>query len=110
LDSSGSKIFTEPDVYNKTKGGNNRNIYVKALYNIFDAMKGLRIFDRFGFDLPKIKTDRYAPRIVTNYQTWEYAPENFDWLNTETNRALSGFIPTHELLNLIENKIDIEQE
>ncbi len=29
-----------------------RYIYAAALDNIFKAMKGLRIFERFGFNLP----------------------------------------------------------
>jgi hypothetical protein len=49
----GSKIFSEPDVNKKAKGGRNPKLYVSALHYIFLSMKGLRIFERFGFDLPK---------------------------------------------------------
>jgi hypothetical protein len=48
----GSKIFTEPDVNKKSNGSNTSNIHAAALHNIFNAMKGVRIFDRFGFNLP----------------------------------------------------------
>ncbi len=48
----GSKIFTEPDIAKKQQS-TERDIYAAALFNIFEAMKGQRIFDRFGFNLPK---------------------------------------------------------
>ncbi len=41
----GSKIFTEPDGYNKSKTKGKENVYVAALDNIFMAIKGFRIFD-----------------------------------------------------------------
>jgi len=47
----GSKIFIEPDVNEKPATGDAK-IYAAGLYNIFDAMKGLRIFERFCFNLP----------------------------------------------------------
>lgn len=49
----GAKIFTEPDLDKKMQGNINPTIYAAALYNIFDGMKGLRLFDRFRFNLPK---------------------------------------------------------
>ncbi|TWP23449.1 hypothetical protein ETU10_06890 [Apibacter muscae] len=52
----GSKIFTEPDIKRKSKKQNSNlapMIYIQALDAIFTAMKGKRIFERFGFNLPK---------------------------------------------------------
>ncbi len=43
----GSKIFTEPDLRKKVKIKGQGKIYLRALSNILNAMKGLRIFERF---------------------------------------------------------------
>src|SRR5690606_16667125 len=56
-----TKVFTEPDMkkvrYEKSRTA---QVYVKALNNILLAMKGKRIFDRFGFDLPKEDENHYT--------------------------------------------------
>lgn len=107
----GSKIFTEPDVNKKTMKRTNDKIFAAALYNIFNAMKGMRIFDRFGFDLPKgTKKQPAGARIVTNYGEWLYVPQYNDWLNTENELTLSGYLPPDELQNLLANNIDIITE
>ena len=49
----GSKIFTEPDLKKKGNLKTPPKIYARALDNILVAMKGKRIFERFGFNLPK---------------------------------------------------------
>ena len=48
----GSKIFTEPDLKKKSRLPKDHTIYASALHNIFTAMQGKRLFDRFGFNLP----------------------------------------------------------
>lgn len=64
----GSKIFTEPALNNKMKGRGNAKIYVSALDNIFKAMRGLRIFERFGFNLPRTtKPESENSRVVQEY-------------------------------------------
>lgn len=52
----GSKIFTEPDIDKKSRSNDKKQIYIAALDTIFTAMKGRRIFERFGFNLPKVNT------------------------------------------------------
>ena len=107
----GSKIFTEPDVNNKSYSKVNRDIYVAALYNIFDAMKKLRIFERFGFDLPKgIIRERIGARVVSKYAEWVFVAKYADWLNTQNELVLSGYTPETELVNLLEYNIDKELE
>lgn len=104
----GSKIFTEPDL--KKKGSGDRNIYVKALYKISCAMKGLRIFDRFGFNLPKSEVKPVGTRVVTEYQEWIFMPAFFDWINTENGHLLSGYDPPPELIMLLEQHVDLEKD
>lgn len=107
----GSKIFTEPDVRKKTKGKGPRKIYVAALNNIFTSMKGLRIFERFGFDLPKpSESVTSVPTLAKEYSEWLFHPDFFDWLNLETGNALTNYQPPCELLDLLENCTDTDQE
>lgn len=103
-----SKIFTEPDINTKSKRIGNRDIYAKALYNIFMAMKGLRIFDRFGFDLPGAK-ETIPAQVVTNYTEWKFSTQYHDWL-TDSELTLTGYIAPAELINLLEYNIDKELE
>ena len=107
----GSKIFTEPDVNKKANSSNNGKIHAAAVYNIFDAMEGLRLFDRFGFDLPKgTAKERKGARVVTKYGEWLFVPQYFDWLNTENELTLTGYVPKTDLVNLLEYNIDLESE
>jgi hypothetical protein len=102
----GSKIFTEPDLNKKVKTKNNVMVYAKAFYNIIEAMSGLRIFERFGFNLPS-KDENHSPTFVTmDYQEWEYMPEYHDWQNTENELTLTGYAPEQSLCDLLNWSID----
>jgi hypothetical protein len=107
----GSKIFTEPDLIKKANGKGGEKIYIAALNNIYNAMKGLRIFERFGFDLPKHSGMEIAPAcIVEDYCEWLFYPEYFDWVNVENGHNLTDYRPDTELLNLLKNHIDLHLE
>ena len=103
----GSKIFTEPDVRQKSKEGLGTKIYASALDNILNAMKGHRIFDRFGFNLPKLnesKGSNYS--FVVEYEKWVYVPHLRDWYNSGKNEVLSNYVPPAEISFLLKNCID----
>jgi hypothetical protein len=105
----GSKIFTEPHVNKKSKGSGQSQgrIYAAALYNIFDAMEGHSIFDRFGFDLPKTEPkQRKGARVDEGHSEWFFAPQYFDWLNVDSELTLTGYTMSDELLSLLKNNID----
>lgn len=102
----GSKIFTEPDVMEKAGKKSERDIYAAALDNIFTAMKGSRIFERFGFNLPKKERQTNA-RVLSEFEAWEFDPKRFDWLQTDTENGFSGYQPSPELVNLLTYNIDI---
>lgn len=53
-----TRVFTEPDPNSKKKMKASHKIYMAAMYNIISAMKGHRLFDRFGFDLPKTSSEK----------------------------------------------------
>ncbi len=105
----GSKIFTEPDLKNKSKEKNTAYIYLKALDTILTAMKGKRIFDRFGFNAPK-SSQKKKPlaKLLSDYREWEYDPESSDWIDTITGEVLTDYkMPSH-LQAILENNINIE--
>ncbi len=107
----GSKIFTEPDVNKKAEKNNNSNVYAAALNNIFNAMKGLRIFDRFGFDLPKENNiEKTSRSVIKDFDEWNFDINKFDWINSESYECLSKYIPLGQLLDLLNNRVDTNIE
>ena len=106
----GSKIFNDPDTNKKSKGNNDGNIYAAALYNIFHAMKGLRIFERFGFNLPEQRKTTAGARVVSDFYEWRFIPEYIDWQNVDNELVLSAYAPKPQLVNLLENNIDTSME
>ncbi len=105
----GSKIFTEPDMVKKGKSKIPPKIYAAALHNIFVAMKGHRIFDKFGFELEKPKLPPKAEQqTLVNYEQIFYDSMVKDWVNYDTGEVLTGYVPKPELEYLLRNRIDKE--
>ncbi len=103
----GSKIFTEPDLDKKGQGKCDPNIYIAALDNIFNSMNGLRIFERFGFNLPKeIKNKETKIAIAKEYYEWVYVLKYNDWLNSENELTLTAYEPELKLLKILEQNVD----
>lgn len=81
---------------------------IVRLDNIFKAMRGLRIFERFGFNLPQAsKTKRENSKVVQEYDEWVFKATHFDWVNTENDGCLSDYKPISELIYLLTNNIAI---
>jgi hypothetical protein len=104
----GSKIFTEADVKKKTKSNLPPMIYAKALHNIFMAMEKRRIFERFGFDLPKQAPKRSTVKEITNFERWLFPADGKDWINPKTGETLTGYLETPELSYLLSECINKE--
>jgi len=105
----GSKIFTEPDLKSKSKQKNTAYIYLKALDTILTAMKGKRIFDRFGFNAPKTLKEKIPlAKLLSDYREWEYDPKNSDWIDTITGEVLTDYKMPSNLQAILENNINIE--
>ena len=104
----GSKIFTEPDLKNKIKQTDTAHIYLKALDTILAAMKGGRIFDRFGFNAPKKSEIIFTPaKLLSSYNEWEYDIKSSDWVNPYTGELLTNYkIPSH-LQAILENNLNM---
>ncbi len=77
----GSKIFTKPDLLKNSVSKDRSKIYVGALDNILLAMKGHRIFERFGFNLPTRRAKNSGTvALLQNYTGWVFDPTVFDWV------------------------------
>jgi hypothetical protein len=69
----GSKIFTEPDIkrkFRKEKSPLPPIIYAQALDIIFTSMKGKRIFEQFGFNLPRTEEPHPFFKTVYEFDNW----------------------------------------
>lgn len=105
----GTKIFTEPDLKKKSKQKITPKIYARALDNILVAMKGKRIFERFGFNLPKQPEKESITKVVFDFEDWIFPSDASDWINTKTGESLTGYLPTMELYNLLNECINTDQ-
>jgi len=104
-----TKIFTKPK--KDDKKNNPIKIYVKAMYNIIVAMKGHRIINRFGFNLPKNnKSKENVITSLTSYDKSKYSLKDTDWVNEETGEFLSNYKLDPELKDLLKNKINTSLE
>lgn len=105
----GSKIFSEPDLKKKCTQKIPPKIYTRALDNIFVAMKGKRIFERFGFNLPKQPEKKSKTKLLVDFENWTFPKDGSDWVNDETGEALSGYLPPISLTHLLNECINTEQ-
>jgi hypothetical protein len=99
-----TKIFTKIDPKQKGKKGE-RKIYIDALDNILAAMSRRRIFDRFGFNLPKQENEKFLPRKLKYFKEWEYLPDCSDWHEKEGVLTLTGYVAEENLKELLTNSI-----
>lgn len=102
----GSKIFTEPDLKKKGKKAEGRDIYLAALDVIFRSMKGSRLFERFGFNLPKEDKEQAVISVLNTYEEWSYDLSLADWYDESSGEVLSQYQANHELDDLLKNHID----
>lgn len=64
--------------------------YISALSNISDAFKGKRVFERFGFNVPKTKVrGKREDVILGNYKKWKFNFGIVDWVDEETGEIMS---------------------
>lgn len=101
----GSKIFSEPDVNKKAKGSIGPKLYVLAQHNIFLSMKGLRIFERFGFNLPKQNRNPVGSQLVNEYSEWDFDIKGIDWYN-DYDQRLADYNPGPNLLRILQGQLD----
>ena len=70
-------------------------------------MKGRRVFDRFGFDLPpKDEVEYNSPQLLSTYKKWEFNPALSDWENVNSTEKLTDYkLPSH-LKAMLQNNIN----
>ena len=103
----GSKIFTEPQITNKISNNNSAaKVYAAALKNIFIAMKGVRLFDRFGFNLPENKKNERISRIAFKATEWTYIPAKLNWID-KTGISLFDHSAPREILDFLTNNTNL---
>lgn len=107
----GTKIFTEPDINTKLGLKGDQKIYAAALDKIFIAMKGIRIFERFGFNLSE-KNNEAQPDFLdlSNLKHWLFDPSKADWIDIESDGKLSNYEPSPHLSFLLNNCINTSLE
>lgn len=98
----GSKIFSDPEVRKNAMKGPDTKMYMKALYNIFKAMKGHRLFSSFGFALPNQEKQESTTILVLDAQPYHFDPKLMDWIGPKGER-LTGY-----KMNAIENYISTD--
>lgn len=105
-----TKTFSEPDKSKKLKRMANPKIYVAAFHNVITAMRGHRIFERFGFNLPKSDTNKPEGGIITkvaHYIKWKYSLKYFDWVGEDTDGLLTNYSPDTRIVHLMDNCMDL---
>jgi hypothetical protein len=105
----GSKVFTSHDHVLNSYVRQPPVIYAKAFYNILKAMKGHKLFNRFGFNLPTQIKPKAKYQILSDYKQWHFDIAKADWIEGKTGEALSGFAPSPELDCLLNNSINTSQ-
>ncbi len=72
-------------------------------------MQGRRVFDRFGFNLPKTSSNKGEFTFLEEYAKMVYNTNLHDWQNY-SGSLLTGYLPDSDLDNLLRNNIDTELE
>ncbi len=102
------KIFTDPDKDKRFRTKKEHKIYIRAQYNIYKAMRGHRIFERFGFNLPKGTMKRKSKNTeVANPINWKYDPKSNDWAGEDMAGLLTNYVPDERLMDILENRMDV---
>jgi hypothetical protein len=98
----GCKIITRPKKDGVVMYDLPAKIYISALHNILRAMKGLRLFERFGFNLPKTQKETTIKELY-EYDILVYDSKIGDWIDTESELRLSDYILPPELKEILDN-------
>ena len=105
----GTKIFTIPKT-DEDKGIKVKLIiYVKVMHNILTAMKGIRLFDRFWFDLPNHEKESKI-NVLANYDQMNYSSTIFDWIDDDSELRLTEYALPTKLVEIWKSRIDTELE
>ena len=81
-------------------------IYADSLDVIFNAMKGRRVLQNFGFKLPNIEENEDVKTTSEMIQAvYEWQSSVNDWVDLQSGECLTNYSPSEKFKDLIENKI-----
>ena len=98
----------------KSRDGRRRLVPASALDTIFRAMKGEKVWCRFGFVLPKGEDDMIETETIEDLQgtpawkrlgeriAWDYDKDLADWVDNTTGEVLSEHDLSPDLRELVE--------
>jgi len=103
------KYFTKLIV--KVNRGKDREVFIKPLDVIFQAIRGRRTFQNFGFTAPKevekpdekalAMADKIEEEVVREIYQWHQ--EHHDWISKQTGEVLTGYVPSRKFRKLVES-------
>lgn len=97
----GSKIFVDPEGKKcRSYKPQELRLYAKALYTILKAMKGRRLFDRFGFNADTEPRHYPGAKVIIDFSEWTYSLKKCDWVNRR-GETLTNYTPTVDHIDLI---------
>ncbi len=100
-----SKIFTNPEGEKRTKC---KKIFlcIAAYHEIIKALKGRRIFERFGFNLPLLNKKTSIILYLHDFKEWIFQSVASDWVEVEGAGILSGYVPPPELTAILSDHLN----
>ena len=88
----------------------NSNICISVYYNIIEAMKDRHIFNRFGFDLPKLHNPIKKIQVATVIKEWFHSSVDSDWVEIEGELKLTSYVHPELFCSVLEKNIYLKLE
>lgn len=105
-----AKIFSDPTMSKKKEPKVTPYVYVSALDNILFAMKSHRIFERFGFDLPKQEPKPNTSKTIRQYKELNFDIMLSDWIDEESEMLLTGYTLPKELQAILDFNMNMDMQ
>ena len=106
------RALTELFKYFSKLASDDRRVSPEKLDVIFRAMKGRRVFQSFGFVMPKVETtleeefelnqSTQAISQVERNVLWEWDQDLADWVDRQTGECLTGYEPSERDRSFVE--------
>ena len=84
------------------------NIYANALHMIYKTFNNHRLYGSIGFKLPKIDNEMATFKLLSNFDTWIYKPQQMDWISLNTSNSFTEYEIDVYLDYILKNCIDKE--
>lgn len=85
----------------------NKSIHVNALDTIFQAMRGLRVYQPIGIKKVSEEIEEIDSQIYEELEkaekVWDWI--DIDWIDTNTGECLTGYTPDDRIKQLVEKNI-----